>query len=195
VVTDGGGPQAAAEQRRPGGRVYRVYPMASVLLYNGATLAHYGLGTAGILLGYAAWPAVSWTVGIVYALFALGQMYVLMPLAVCPNCAYRRMEGSRCIAALNQLSAKMTAARDPQDFPKRAQGILCHNNLYMASLVLPLPLVLPALVVHFSVVLLAVFLAVAALLAFRILVIFPRVACVHCAAKGVCPNARSMGIA
>jgi hypothetical protein len=36
---------------------------------------------------------------------------------------------------------------------------------------------------------------VAALLAFRILVIFRHTACPHCAAKGHCPNAKAMGIA
>ena len=144
-MTDGGGPRAAAEQRRPAARVHRVYPGRACCSTTASRSPTTGSGTAGILLGYAAWPAVAWTVGRVYAVFAFGQMYVLMPLAVCPSCVYRRMEGSRCIAALNQLSAKMTVARDPRDFPKRAQGILCHNNLYMASLVLPLTLVLPAL--------------------------------------------------
>ena len=41
---------------------------------------------------------------------------------------------------------------------------------------------------------LAIFLAVAALFAVRLFVVFPRVACGHCATKGRCPNAKAMGI-
>jgi hypothetical protein len=32
------------------------------------------------------------------------------------------------------------------------------------------------------------------LLVFRIFVIFPQIACVHCRAKNICPNAQSMGL-
>ncbi len=65
----------------------------------------------------------------------------------------------------------------------------------MGSLIAPIPLLAVGLVVNFSPAALAVLLAVAALLAFRILVVFKRTACPHCAAKGRCPNARAMGIA
>ena len=71
---------------------------------------------------------------------------------------------------------------------------MCHNNLYMASLLAPLAIVLPALVFAFSATLLALFLAVAALLALRLFVVFPRFACGVCAAKGRCPNAKAMGL-
>jgi hypothetical protein len=185
---------AVTDDGPPATRVYRTFPWASVLLYNGTTLAHYVLGTAGLLLGYAVWPAVALAIAIAYAVFAFGQMYVLMPLMVCPSCVYRRLQGGRCISGANLISLKVAKERDMQDFPQRAQGALCHNNLYVASLVLPLLLMLPGLVAAFSVSLLVVFLALAALLAFRVLVLFQRVACVHCAAKRSCPNARSMGI-
>jgi hypothetical protein len=64
----------------------------------------------------------------------------------------------------------------------------------MASLIAPLLLMAPALVFVFSWVLLGIFVAVAALLALRMCVIFPRVACGHCLEKRRCPNAQAMGI-
>jgi hypothetical protein len=174
--------------------VYRRYPARNIAIYNGATLAHFGLGAAGIVLGYGRWPVVGWAIGLDYLVFALGQMYVMMPLVVCPSCAYRRMDGARCISAMNVVSARIAAVADPGAFPRRAEGALCHNNLYMASLVAPLVLIAPALVFAFSWALLGIFAAVAALLALRMFVIFPRVACGHCAEKKRCPNARAMGV-
>jgi hypothetical protein len=174
--------------------VYQRYPAANVAIYNGATLAHYGLGAAGIVVGYDRWPVAGWIAGLAYLLFALGQMYVMMPLVVCPSCTYRRLEGGRCISALNLVSARLAPLADPDRFPLRAKGTLCHNNLYMASLIAPLVLIAPALVFAFSWVLLGIFVAVAALLALRMFVIFPRVACGHCAEKKRCPNAQAMGI-
>ena len=67
-------------------RVYAHYPLANVAIYNGVTLTHYGFGAAGIILGYSRWPALAWVAGLVYLAFAFGQMYVLMPLMVCPSC-------------------------------------------------------------------------------------------------------------
>ena len=126
-----------------GASVYRIYPLASVLLYNGVTLAHFGLGMVGILVGFRTWPMLAWILAVAYLLFALTQIYVVMPLKVCPACAYRRMEGARCVSALNVISARLTAPRDPDRFSQRARGPLCHNNLYMAALVVPLLLMLP----------------------------------------------------
>jgi hypothetical protein len=174
--------------------VYRRYPPTNIVIYNGVTLAHYGLGSAGIILGYARWPALGWTVGLIYLAFALGQMYVLMPLIVCPSCAYRRIDGARCISAMNLVSARIAPLADFEDFPLRAHGRLCHNNLYMASLIVPLAILLPTLLAAFSWGLLAIYLVIAALFAVRLFVVFPRVACGHCVAKGRCPNAKAMGI-
>jgi hypothetical protein len=165
-----------------------------VALYNGTTLAHYTLGATGVIIGYDRRPVLGWTIGPVYLAFALVQMYGLMPLTVCPSCAYRRMDGARCISAMNLVSARLAAPRDKETFSRRGTGFLCHNNLYLAALILPLLLMLPALVFAFSWALLSVFLVVVGLLAFRMLILFPRVACGHCAAKKQCPNARAMGI-
>jgi len=174
--------------------VYTRYPLANIAIYNGVTLAHYGLGAAGIVLGYARWPAMGWTAGLVYLGFALAQMYVLMPLTVCPSCVYRRMDVARCVSAMNLVSARIAPLADPRDFPRRAEGVLCHNNLYMASLIAPLVILLPALLVAFSWAVLAMFLGVVALFALRLFVVFPRVACGVCVAKGRCPNAQAMGL-
>jgi hypothetical protein len=174
-------------------KVHTRYPLANVVTYNGVTLAHYGLGAAGIVLGYARWPVVGWTIGLVYLVFALAQMYVLMPLTVCPSCVYRSIEGARCVSAMNLVSARIAPLADPEGFPRRAEGVLCHNNLYMASLIAPLVILLPALLIAFSWAVLGVFLAVVALFALRLFVVFPRVACGVCAAKGRCPNAKAMG--
>ena len=175
-------------------KVYARYPLANIAIYNGVTLAHFGLGAAGIVLGYARWPTAAWTIGLVYLVFALGQMYVLMLLSVCPSCVYRRLDGARCVSAMNLVSARIAPLADEGDFGRRAEGALCHNHLYMASLVAPLVIILPALVFAFSWALLALLLAVAALLALRLFVVFPRVACGVCAAKGRCPNTKAMGI-
>jgi len=72
--------------------------------------------------------------------------------------------------------------------------MFCHNNLYMASLFLPIITIIPALVLNFTFLLLFLFLAVVALLLFRFFVVFPRTACVHCVAKHVCPNVQAMGL-
>src|SRR5664280_679454 len=93
--------QPLTRDRTAGAPIYKVYPLTSVILYNGVTLAHFGLGMLGILVGFRTWPTLAWILAVAYVLFALTQMYVLMPLKVCPTCAYRRIDGARCISALN----------------------------------------------------------------------------------------------
>ena len=101
-----------ARDQVAGPRVYNVYPLTSVLLYNGVTVVHFGLGALGLLISYRTWPSAAWVLSGAYLLFALTQMYVLMPLKVCPSCAYRRMDGARCVSALNLVSARFSAPRD-----------------------------------------------------------------------------------
>jgi hypothetical protein len=175
-------------------KLYQRYPAASILIYNGATVLHFLLGGIGIALGYsfAAWAGTLF--GALYLVLALAEMYIVMPLAVCPNCVYYRMSGAVCIAGMNVISRKIAQAGDARDFAKRAEGVLCPNNLYLASLILPLIAMLPALAVNFSFLLLALFLAVLGLLLFRFFVIFPKIACLHCHAKFKCPQAGAMGI-
>ena len=119
---------------------------------------------------------------------------VLMPLMVCPNCPYYRMEGSVCISGMNVVSRRIASEGDLKDFPKRGEGLLCHNNLYMAGLLIPVIAIIPALILNFSGLLLLIFLVVVGLLLFRVFVIFPKIACIYCCAKNRCPNAQSMGL-
>lgn len=174
-------------------KVYTRYPLSSLIIYNGVTTLHYLLGGVGIILGYNfSWPA--YLLGVFYLTFSFVQMYVIMPLTVCPNCVYYQMKDSRCISGMNLISRKITRGGDLKDFPKRGQGLFCHNNLYMASFIIPIIALLPALILNFSWWLLATFLAVLGLFLFRIFVIFPKIACIHCAAKKMCPNAQAMGL-
>ena len=58
---------------------------------------------------------------------------------------------------------------------------------------MPLVAIVPGLMLNFSLVVLALFLAVLGLLIFRFLVVFQKTACVRCMAKKSCPNAEAMG--
>ena len=174
-------------------QAYTRYPLSSLLIYNGATALHYLLGGLGIMLGYNfSWAA--YLLGFLYIAFAFAQMYVLMPLMVCPNCVYYKWEDSRCISGMNLVSRWVAREGDVKDFAQRGEGLLSHNNLYMAAKILPIVVMIPALILNFSALLLVIFLAVVGLLLFRMFVLFPKIACVHCRAKNICPNAQSMGL-
>ncbi len=175
-------------------KLHSRYPWSSVFIYNGSTILHFLLGGAGIILGYSFSPWVGYGFGILYLIFSFVEMYGVMPIAVCPNCVYYRAKDWLCISGLNVISKKMAKEGDLKDFPRRAQGLLCPNNLYLASLIIPIVAMIPALIVNFSVVLLIIFLAVLSLLLFRFFVIFPRIACLHCRAKYECPQAGAMGV-
>lgn len=173
-------------------KVYTRYPLSGLFIYNGSTIAHYVLGGTGIILGYSSW--VGYLVGTLYLLFSFTQMYILMPLAVCPNCVYYRMNNSLCVSGMNVISRKLAKEGSTKDFSKRAQGWLCHNNAYILALVIPIVAIIPALVLDFSYPVLAILISVIILLLLRFFVIFPREACIHCAAKNICPQAESMGL-
>jgi hypothetical protein len=171
---------------------YTQYPSSHVLIYNGTTVLHYLLGGIGIILGYIfSW--IGYLIGALYLVFAFVQMYVIMPLTVCPNCVYYRLKNALCTSGLNVLSQKMAKGGTLKDFPNRGKGLFCHNHLYIAALIIPLFAMLPALILNFSFLLLAIFFAVVGLLLFRFFVIFPKIACIHCRAKNACPNAKAMG--
>ena len=105
------------------------------------------------------------------------------------------MPGARCVSGLNPIAARLGPAPPDELEARRTKGALSHNKLYMKSLIAPIPLPAVGLVLDFSAAGLAILLLVAALLAFRSVVVFKRTACPHCAAKGRCPSARAMGIA
>jgi len=174
--------------------LYLRYPMSSVVIYNGATVLHFLLGAAGIAVGYGFSPWAGKTFGLAYLVLSIVEMYLIMPLAVCPNCTYHRTKDSLCISGLNLFSRKIAKTGHQKDFAKRAEGLFCQNNLYIASLVLPIAAMIPAIFINFSVVLLIVFWLLVALLLFRFFVIFPRIACLHCRAKHACPQAAVMGL-
>lgn len=171
--------------------LYTKYPLSSVLIYNGATITHYVLGGIGIFLGYASW--IGYLLGSIYLALSLIEMYVHMPLKVCCNCVYYRLENSRCISGLNLVARKMAKEGSVEAFPNRARGMFCPNNLYIASLVVPVIAIIPALVLNFSLPLLVILLIIVGLLLFRFLFIFTKIACVHCRAQNICPQAQSMG--
>jgi len=180
-------------QIRTKAKLHKRYPLFSLLIYNGTTILHFLLGGLGIIYGYNL-STLSFAFGILYLVFAFGEMYVLMPLKVCPSCVYYRMAGGLCISGLNVVSRKIAHAQSAEVFPKRSKGLLCPNNLYMFSLAAPIVALIPALLLHFSLLLLIVFLALVILMIVRIFVIFPKIACVHCYAKFLCPQADQMGV-
>ncbi len=179
---------------KPKAKLYTRYPVSSPIIYNASTILHFVLGGLGIMLGYGFSAWAGYTFGGLYLVFAFAEMYVLMPLTVCPQCVYYRAKDALCVSGLNLLSRKLAKAGDPKDFAKRAEGMFCPNNLYIASLAIPILAIIPALIINFSVVLLLIFLAVVGLLLFRFFIIFPKIACVHCSAKFKCPQAGAMGV-
>lgn len=174
-------------------KLYTKYPLSSVFIYNGSTILHYLLGGIGIIIGYN-FSLISQIFGYLYFVFSFLEMYVVMPLTVCPNCVYYRLERSLCISGLNVVAKMLAKEGKPEDFPKRAKGFLCSNNLYLASLLIPIVALIPALILNFSFLLLAIFLSLVGLILFRFFVIFPKIACLHCRAKFKCPQAQSMGV-
>ena len=173
-------------------KLYLKYPLSSILIYNGSTVIHFVLGGMGIILGFNFW--IGYVLGSFYLAFSFIEMYALMPLRVCRNCVYYRLDSSVCISGLNVVSRKLAKEGNMKDFPERAEGIFCPNNLYLASLVIPIIILIPALVIKFSFLVLTILILIVALLLFRFFVLFPRVACVHCRAKNLCPNAKAMGL-
>jgi hypothetical protein len=172
--------------------IYTKYPLFKLLLYNGVTTIHFLIGGIGIMMGYGSW--IGPLIGGLYLVFSFAEMYVVMPLKVCPNCVYYGMENGLCISGLNLISRKVAKQGDIKDFPNRAKGILCHNNMYIASLVLPIIVMIPALIINFSWLVLTLLLVVVTLLLFRFFIMFTKIVCLHCAAKNICPNAISMGL-
>ncbi|MBA7612818.1 hypothetical protein ES703_20058 [subsurface metagenome] len=174
-------------------KLYTRYPASHIALYNGVTVLHFLLGGAGIMLGYGpSWLAYLFSA--LYLAFAFVEMYLVMPLKVCPNCVYYGMKDAICISGLNVVSAKIARKGDVKNFSSRARGLLCHNNMYIASLVLPIIAIIPALIINFSLVMPAIFIALSGLLIIRFFVFFTKMVCPHCRAKNICPNAQSMGL-
>ena len=173
-------------------QVYTKYPLSSILTYNGTTILHFVLGGIGIIFGYNS--LIGYILASSYLVFSFAEMYVHMPLKVCPNCVYYKLDNSICISGLNVLSRKIAKEGNTKDFPNRAKGLFCSNNLYIAALVIPIIAMVPALIINFSFILLVILLVVVGLFLFFFFIIFTRIACVHCRSKNICPQAKSMGL-
>jgi len=46
------------------------------------------------------------------------------------------LPSSRCTSGMNLVLKKIAREGNVKDFPKRGEGVFCHNNLYMAALFL-----------------------------------------------------------
>ena len=183
-----------SSKTKPKAKLHTRYPLSSILVYNGSTVAHYLLGGIGIIIGYNFSSWAGYFFGVLYLVFAFVEMYVIMPLTICPNCVYYKLEDALCISALNVVSKRIAGEGNLENFPKRAEGVFCFNNMYISALIIPIIAIIPALLLNYSAPLLIIFLALLALLVFRFFIIFAKIACLHCRAKFKCPQAGQMGV-
>jgi hypothetical protein len=192
LVPDAGKEEGAGVDEAPPSRSFRRYPLWRVLCLNGLTVVHYLLGCAAILIAYRGYPILGWPIGLAYFVFAVVQLYVLMPLVVCPGCVYRTVRGGRCASGLNLISARLCPPSPGAiDFEERTHGALCESSLCLWSLVLPVPLALPGLALSFSWPALLLTVTVAALTVIRLAVVTRRAVCPHCLARRWCPVVRA----
>jgi hypothetical protein len=174
--------------------LFKKYPLSSSVVYNGATVIHFLVG--GLVISFADRfiGPLGGILGLVYILFSFLDMYVLMPLQVCKNCVYVRLDQAVCISGLNIVARKFMRGGNPSDFPRRARGLLSPNNFYLFSLLFPVACGIPILIFNYSVTLLLLETSLFILLVTRFAWIIPKLACVHCLSKFVCPQAGLMGV-
>jgi hypothetical protein len=177
-------------------KVYRKYPKKNIITYNLTTILHFTIAGIGLIIGYNfLWGGLGgYIFGMIYLVFAFTQMYIIMPLVVCPNCVYYKMKNSVCTSALNLVSKRIAKEGNIKNFENRAIGPFSHNKMYMGSLITPIFILIPALILNFSFFLLLLEIAVIILLLIRFFIVFQKTACPHCSAKYRCPNAKAMGI-
>ena len=191
-LVPGTGDEGDVATGAPKSRSFRRYPLWRVLLTNGLTFVHYVVGASAIVFAYPNYPILGWPIGLAYFVYAAVQLYVLMPLVVCPSCVYRGIQGGRCPSGLNLISARLSRApMQTAGFDTRTEGTLCQSSLCLWSLVVPLPIALPGLAISFSWMGLALSVAVAVLAAVRLTGVFRLVVCSHCLARRWCPVARA----
>ncbi len=171
---------------------FRRYPLWRVLALNGLTVTQYLVGCAAILAAYRSFPFLGWPIGAAYLVFAIVQLYVLMPLVVCPGCVYRTVRNGRCPSGLNLISAKLgPPSASAFEFRERAHGALCQNSLCLWSWIVPVPLALPGLALSFSWTAATLTAIVAVLAVLRLTVVAKVAVCRHCLARRWCPAARA----
>ena len=188
LVPNPGQENASADEARS----FRRYPLWRVLCLNGLTVGHYFLGCGAILVAYRSYPLVGWPLGLAYLVFAVVQLYVLMPLVVCPGCVYRSVRDGRCPSGLNLISARLCPpSASAIEFRERTHGTLCQSSLCLWSWVLPVPLALPGLAVSFSWLAATLTAIVTALTVIRLALVTKRAVCSHCLARRWCPVVRT----
>jgi hypothetical protein len=175
-------------------KLFKRYPVRNIVVYNATTVVHFLCG--GLMLSGARslMGTTANVVGLLYVLMSLIEMYILMPFQVCRNCVYSGMENGLCISGLNIVARRLSPKGNTSDFPNRAQGLFCPNNLYISSLLFPVLCGIPIVILNFSVTLLALELCLVILLFARFAFIIPKLACVHCMSKFICPQAGLMGV-
>jgi hypothetical protein len=175
-------------------KLYKRYPISSILIYNGITIIHFFLG--GIIIastGYF-WGLMGTIFGVSYFILSLIEMYIVMPLQVCKNCVYYRLENGLCISGLNLWARKIAKPGASKFFPSRAKGSFCPNNIYILTLIFPILAGVVILLIHFTVVSLIGIAVLFMLLMLRFFLMIPKLACVHCYSKFICPQAGQMGV-
>ena len=174
--------------------LYHRFPLSTILIYNGATILHFLIGSIIFLHSAFFLGKFAPNLALFYFLFSILEMYIVMPIQVCRNCVYFRLENGLCVSGLNLLTREFTSNGNPSNFHKRAVGLFCPNNLYIFSLVFPIICGIPILIFNFSYTLLSLEIFLFILLITRFIYIIPRLACVHCLAKFTCPQAGQMGV-
>ena len=181
---------AGAHRESAGARPFRRYPLWRVVALNGLTVVHYLVGGGAILAAYRDYPIVGWPLGVAYLVFAMVQLYVLMPQVVCPGCVYRTIRDGRCPSGLNLISARLAPpAASAVEFGQRTHGALCQSSLCLWSWLMPVPLALPGLVVSFSWTAASLTAVVAALAVARLTIVARVAVCPHCLARRWCAEA------
>ena len=190
LVSGSGQEGAAGETQGP--QAFRRYPLWRVLGLNALTLVHYVVGCAAILVAYQSYPVLAWPLGLAYLVFAVVQLYMLMPLVVCPGCVYRTVRDGRCPSGLNLVSARLCPpSPNAIEFRERSHGALCQSSLCLWSWILPVPLAVPALAVSFSWPALALTAIVSVLALMRLTLVERLAVCSHCLARRWCVVGRT----
>ena len=184
-------PPANPGDQAPGPRPFRRFALWRVLSLDGLAVLHYTAGCLAILAAYRGHPVLAWPLGLTYLVFATVQLFVLMPLVVCPGCVYRTIRDGRCPSGLNLISARLCPpSPNALEFRERSHGALCQSKLTWWSWIAPLPLALPGLALSFSWTAAAPTALVVALIAIRRLA-SRRAVCPHCLAHRWCPASRA----
>ena len=162
--------------------LFTCYPLSHVLIHNGSLILHFFLAAYAIIVAYDfLW--FRYLFGLFYLLFAFIHAYIILPLLVCPHCPYFTLENARCMSGLHIISAMITTKGTGKQFKTRTKGLLSYDSIFWLSMLLPLPLVLPAFLINLSIQLVIACVLLSGSIAFRVANISPKLSCIHCRAK------------